>query len=254
MKNDKLDVLNPNNQVRKDDFDLLTKNNPHKYNQDTVTDPNSGAYYYQIVANDSCNTDHFSTKGRTIYLEGELIDFFLNKVKWNAFELENANISTYRLYRDYGAGMQLVQSFSPGENELEDNVEIYYNQSGRFCYRVEADYTIPIPNEGTASYTTSSNTMCLEQRPSVYIPNAIAPDGINNEFKPVIVFGEPSQYSLKIFNRWGELVFESNQVQVGWDGTKNGNKVVSGGYPYNISFVARDGKTINKSGIVTVVY
>ena len=122
------------------------------------------------------------------------------------FELENASVSTYRLYRDFGAGFQLVQSFAPGDNTFMDNVEEYANQLGTFCYRVEADYTIPIPNEGIASYTTSSNTMCLEQRPSIYVPNAIAPNGINNEFKPVIVFGNPTNYSMKIFNRWGNFI------------------------------------------------
>jgi len=254
INNDPLDVPNPSNTVRKDNFDVLTQNNPHKYNQDTITDPNTTSYYYQVVANDSCNQDHFSTIGRTIYLEGELADFFRNKVEWNEFELENASISNYRLYRDYGAGMQLVSSFAPGDNVYMDNVEEYYTQLGTFCYRVEADYSIPIPNEGSASYTTSSNTMCLEQRPSVYIPNAIAPNGVNNEFKPVIVFGNPTNYSLKIFNRWGELLFESNNPDNGWFGTKNGNQVVSGGYPYNISFIAADGKLVKKSGIVTVIY
>lgn len=254
LNNDNLNVPQPGNNIRKDDFDILTQNNPHKFTQDTVTDPNLRAYYYQVVANDSCNEDHFSTIGRTIYLEGELSDFFRNEVKWNEFELENADITNYRLYRDYGAGMQLVSAFIPGDNVFMDNVEEYYAQQGTFCYRVEADYTIPVPNEGSVAYTTYSNTMCLEQRPSVYIPNAIAPNGVNNEFKPVIVFGNPTNYSLRVFNRWGELLFESNNPDIGWFGTKNGTKVVSGGYPYNISFTARDGKTVQKAGIVTVVY
>lgn len=254
INNDYVDVAFPSKTVRKDNFDILTKSNPHKYNQDTITDPNNTSYYYQIIANDSCNKDHFSTIGRTIYLSGELADFFRNEVKWNDFELENASITNYRLYRDYGAGMQIAGTFAAGENVFMDNVEQYYTQQGSFCYRIEADYTIPIPYEGTASYTTSSNTMCLEQRPSIYIPNAIAPNGVNNEFKPVIVFGNPTNYSLRVFNRWGELLFESNNPDNGWFGTKNGTQVVSGGYPYNISFTAADGNKVQKSGIVTVIY
>ncbi len=256
IKNSPHDIPKPDNVIRKDNFDLNTKGNPHKftYKADTITDPNTNDYYYQVVANDSCNEDHFSTKGRTIWLHGNLEDFFLNKIEWNEFELENADISSYRLYRDFGAGMQLVQSFSPGETEFLDNIEEYAEQLGEFCYRIEADYTIPIPNQTDASYTTKSNIFCLEERPSVYIPNAIAPNGVNNEFKPVIIFGNPTQYSMKIFNRWGELIFETNSPNESWKGTKNGTKVVSGGYPYNISFTASDGTSVNKVGIVTVIY
>lgn len=255
IKNSAVDILHPNNTVRKDDFDLTTKGNPHKFRTDTITDPNKYYHYYQVVANDSCNEDHFSTKGKTIWLRGVLEDFFLNKIEWNEFELENADITSYRLYRNYGAGMQLVETFMPGETEYLDNVEQFYTEQGIFCYRIEADYSIPIPNEvADAIYTTKSNTFCLEQRPSVYIPNAIAPNGVNREFKPVIIFGNPTNYSMRIFNRWGELLFETTNHQEAWLGTKNGSPVVSGSYPYNISFTSSDGTNIKKKGIVTVVY
>lgn len=254
IKNSTEDMANPDEEIRKDDFDVATKSNPHKYNKDSISNPDIDAYYYQVVANDSCNVDHYSTIGRTIWLHGELQDFFLNRIQWNDFELENADISTYRLYRDFGAGFQLVETFGPGENEYSDNVEAYFEQTGEFCYRMEADYSIPIPNESDAIYTTHSNTFCLEQRPSVYIPNAIAPNGINNEFKPVIVFGNPTNYSMKIFNRWGAMIFETSSPDESWYGTQNGDKVVSGGYPYNISFISSDGTTVEKVGIVTVIY
>ena len=254
IKNSTEPMTNPNNEIRKDDFDFTTKSNPHKFENDSISNADIDAYYYQVVANDSCNEDHFSTIGRTIWLHGNLEDFFLNKIEWNDFELENAAIANYRLYRDFGAGFQLIETFAPGEKEFSDNVEDFYQQNGAFCYRMEADYSIPIPYESDATYTTSSNTFCLEQRPSVYIPNAIAPNGVNNEFKPVIVFGNPINYSMKIFNRWGALIFETNSPDESWLGTQNGDKVVSGGYPYNISFMASDGTPIEKIGIVTVIY
>ena len=55
-----------------------------------------------------------------------------------------------------------------------------------------------------------------------YIPNAFTPenqDGINDIFKPVISSGyNPDFYTFTIFNRWGELIFETNQMQQGWNG------------------------------------
>ena len=55
-----------------------------------------------------------------------------------------------------------------------------------------------------------------------YVPNTFTPnyDGTNEFFKPVITAGfDRSTYRLLIFNRWGEVVFESCDPDVGWDGS-----------------------------------
>ena len=56
----------------------------------------------------------------------------------------------------------------------------------------------------------------------IYVPNAFTPDGdqYNQEFKPVISNGfDPYDYSFYIYNRWGELIFESHDADYGWIGT-----------------------------------
>jgi gliding motility-associated-like protein len=225
------------------------------YLPDTVSLAYKAARYYQIAANDSCGDDHYSTIGRTIYAEAGLNDFFVNKIEWNAFELENAVVNNYRLLRDYGAGLQLIQTFSAGSGTFKyiDDISDYVNQEGTFCYRIEASYTFTYPNGSTEAFVSASNIACVQQRPSVYIPNAIAPNGVNNEFKPYIVFGNPTDYKMQIFSRWGELIFEGNDPNSGWFGTKNGSDVPTGGYPYVIRFTASDGTAIEKKGIVTVI-
>jgi len=243
------------------DFDLVQRydrsvfpNLGNIYLPDTVSNNYNEARYYQIIANDSCNTDHYSSIGRTIYVEAFLNDFFKNEIKWNAFELENATVYNYKIYRDYGAGMQFIQNMSPSSTfEFVDDLTPFYNQSGNFCYKIEAEYTFTHPDGSTENLVSSSNTNCIEQRPSVYIPNAIVPTGVNNEFKPMIVFGNPTDYTMKIYTRWGEQIFQSNEVNVGWFGTKNGSLVPTGGYPYIITFTASDGQFIEKKGIVTVI-
>jgi gliding motility-associated-like protein len=58
---------------------------------------------------------------------------------------------------------------------------------------------------------------------SLYIPNAFTPDndGLNEVFTPI---GEGiSNYHLMIFTRWGEMIFESNNINDGWDGKFKGN-------------------------------
>jgi gliding motility-associated-like protein len=58
--------------------------------------------------------------------------------------------------------------------------------------------------------------------PEFYVPNMFSPngDGVNDLF---FVYGiNIVEFNLKIFNRWGEKVFESNDLKIGWDGTQNG--------------------------------
>ena len=90
----------------------------------------------------------------------------------------------------------------------------------------------------------------------VYVPNAFSPDfnGYNDYFRPYsnCVL---ENYSMKIFNRWGALVFESSDVDTGWDGKFNGKDTAEGVYVYLFEFqVNQMGETLDRqlSGDVTV--
>jgi gliding motility-associated-like protein len=76
-----------------------------------------------------------------------------------------------------------------------------------------------------------------------YVPNSFTPDGdiFNQTFQPVFTSGfDPFNYNLRIFNRWGEVIFESADPATGWDGsyTLNGNVLPcqSGVYTWKIEF------------------
>lgn len=72
-----------------------------------------------------------------------------------------------------------------------------------------------------------------------YVPNTFTPDGdeFNNLFTPVFTAGfDPYDYTLQIYNRWGELIFESNDSHTGWDGTYSGKLVPDGAYTWQIEF------------------
>jgi len=71
-----------------------------------------------------------------------------------------------------------------------------------------------------------------------YVPNAFSPDGdeFNNVFKPVLTTGfDVNSYHLSIFNRWGELIFESLNYEEGWDGTYHNEKLLDGTYIWKIN-------------------
>lgn len=72
-----------------------------------------------------------------------------------------------------------------------------------------------------------------------YIPNTFTPDGdeFNQTFQPIFTAGyDPYDFNMKIFNRWGEIIFETNDDKIGWDGTYNGQVVQDGIYNWTIEF------------------
>ncbi len=81
----------------------------------------------------------------------------------------------------------------------------------------------------------------VEEELIFYVPNTFTPDGdeYNEIFGPVFTSGfDPFDYTLLIFNRWGEIIFESHDARVGWPGTYGeGNPIVQDGvYPWKIEF------------------
>jgi gliding motility-associated-like protein len=70
-----------------------------------------------------------------------------------------------------------------------------------------------------------------------WVPNAFTPngDGLNDIFKPVIQGVE--KYRFYIFNRWGELIYESDDTEAGWNGTYKGNKCQIDVYVWKVDFM-----------------
>jgi len=74
-----------------------------------------------------------------------------------------------------------------------------------------------------------------------YIPNTFTPDGdnFNQTFKPIFTSGfDPYNFEMYIFNRWGEVIFETHDVNMGWDGSygMDGRDVKDGTYTYKIIY------------------
>ena len=87
----------------------------------------------------------------------------------------------------------------------------------------------------------------------VFVPNAFSPnnDGHNDE---LIVFGNCVKgLVFRIYDRWGELVFESFDMTNKWDGKFKGYEVTAGVFMYQLSATLKGGEVINKKGNITVV-
>ena len=219
---------------------------------DSTVQPQYGPYYYYVQAYDSCMTFTNTPLGEVVSLQGTLSDYYQITLTWNSFVLYGATVQRYDLYRDIGNGMVFDRSFSPGVTSCIDSVFQDTASIGQFCYLIQAAYTLhlPLANNYDTSEISFSNITCVDHRPIIYIPNAFVYNGVNNFFKPRIIFGDPAGYSMSIFDRYGGKIFETHDVNTAWDGTRNGSPVDQGGYAYLITFTALDGTPVTRSGIV----
>jgi gliding motility-associated-like protein len=100
-------------------------------------------------------------------------------------------------------------------------------------------------------------TPCVSEFDCVQIPNAFTPDNddTNETFYPVIPeeCGDIQVTSMKIYSRWGELVFDSTDPNQRWDGTYNDEPAASDVYVYAISFVNGIGERGTRSGDITLL-
>ena len=121
-----------------------------------------------------------------------------------------------------------------------------------------ATYTIQLTayNEFGCFDTTSRN-ITYQQNLQVYVPNSFTPnfDEYNQEFLPVISAGfRPSSYHMTIFDRWGELVFESRDPNFGWNGTYGSKRCQIGTYTWKINLDAlQSGETMEYVGHVNLI-
>lgn len=90
--------------------------------------------------------------------------------------------------------------------------------------------------------------------PDIYVPTGFTPngDGKNDLFTPFPV-GMKSYNYFRIYNRWGQLVFQTRQLNQGWDGTIGGQLQPDGVYIWMIEGLTKDDRLITKKGTVMLI-
>ena len=95
-----------------------------------------------------------------------------------------------------------------------------------------------------------------------YFSTALSPNATRADNRKVKVFGDrllSDQFHFQVFNRWGDMVYESysleDMVTNGWDGRAiSGDELVGGAYPYRLTAVDKTGKQFEKKGFITILY
>ncbi|MFM7155328.1 MAG: gliding motility-associated C-terminal domain-containing protein, partial [Bacteroidota bacterium] len=103
---------------------------------------------------------------------------------------------------------------------------------------------------------SASVTVTVKKPCPFYIPNIFAPDSETGSDNTVFrIYGtdiSPERYLLRVYTRWGELVFESQDASAHWDGLFSGRPAPAGVYTYQLEMNTCDG-TVQKSGDITLI-
>ncbi|HVA99613.1 MAG TPA: PKD domain-containing protein, partial [Bacteroidia bacterium] len=125
-----------------------------------------------------------------------------------------------------------------------------YQDTGRFCI------TLTVMN---ADSCFASNEYCLVIQPdwAIYVPNAFTPngDGLNDVFIAKGFGLDPDGFKMYIFDRWGNLIFNTNNINQGWDGHANKGAKIAQEDVYVWKIIVKDvfGSTHQYIGKVTLV-
>ena len=120
-------------------------------------------------------------------------------------------------------------------------------------------YWLSITNINGCSSSDSVEASLAKCNCDLYVPNAFTPDddGINDRFGPVFDC-EFYEYHLKIFNRWGQLIFTTADFKTTWDGQFNNEPVKQDIYLYSINYrpliKGKISGTITRQGTIAVIY
>lgn len=121
-------------------------------------------------------------------------------------------------------------------------------------------YTLLVTDSNGCTAQASVHVQLLWEEIKVFIPNVFSPnaDNANDVFTVFGGYGVSKVKSMKIFDRWGEKVFEKfdfpvNDLSYGWDGTFRGKRLKPGVYAYRIMVELATGEVLHFIGDLTLV-
>lgn len=133
---------------------------------------------------------------------------------------------------------ELSNTVNPGDTAMIVTLDLTSNDNIIAHFKDEND-TLPEPG--------------AELEGDIFIPNAFSPNNDDNNDEFFIFGSDIVEFDLAIYNRWGEVVFESDDQKEKWDGTFRGKQLNSGVFAYKLRLVLTNGEEQNMGGNITLM-
>jgi gliding motility-associated-like protein len=116
---------------------------------------------------------------------------------------------------------------------------------------VTTEYYVTVTNN--QGCTAHDSVLITVECGDVFVPNAFSPNGDNINDVVYVYGGCIESMHFTIYDRWGNMVFETNDPAAGWNGQANGVPANSGVYDYTLQATEYNGDVINKRGSITLM-
>ncbi len=178
-------------------------------------------------------------------------------LEWNGITISNQEVAYYEIYASYGTDFTKISEVN--YNTFTCNID-YYDVFGdignenpvEICFKIKA-----VANQSISdTLTSNSNIVCVPITCILAIPNAFNPLSNSNQNNHFLVKGLfIENYKITIFEETGLLLFESDNINISWDGyNKNGELMPKGTYIYYIEYTASSGFKDKINGVVNIIY
>jgi gliding motility-associated-like protein len=201
--------------------------------------------YLTITNSFGCSIDTFIEIPGYNYLE---VNFSLNPDKFpKCLSSEDKKLVVTDL--SIGA-IQGLWDFGDATNPIPYNPA---NISETYLYTKGGNYIVSliVKNDGPC-FDTLTREICVSDE-QFFIADIFSPNGDGMNDMLFVRSSEAEKLEFLVFDRWGKLVFESDNVDFGWDGSFKGKQVESGVYFYSVKMTLVDGREILKKGDVTLI-
>ena len=244
--------------------------NPEVIFTDYDVDTDEFSYRYRIAVYNECEQlVSQSQEAETMLLQGfrnDELGMQRHNLSWSHYDGFPFGVDRYEVLvkttadpSNYG---QPLETMDANRSNFNRNVSDMTGDPGLFCYQIIA---VEVDPEGDLE-AASSNWLCLVEEPVVWLPNAFTPNGDDlNDWYPwtadtpnVGFIGDApegsSNFRLSIFNRWGNVVYETESIGTPWDGKVNGKLVPNGVYMVKCQYLDGIGTWHSQHQSLTVLF
>lgn len=230
-----------------------TGNNTLTHTDRLPTSAVEHSYRYILSAPDECGLSFKQSESVSpMQMTLKNTDPTTNMLSWTPYSGWENGVGFYEIYR-YSQGETVpFQVAVTSDNTYTDYLEENLSSSDRTFYFVKANED----GLGRDNKTQSANSTFayVIHETKIFIPNAITPnEPDNNVFKPQCHFIQQGSYRMSIFDRYGALIFMTEDLNEGWNGSFKGEYCKQGVYIYMIEFVNSLGEKETRKGTIALI-